>query len=241
MVSDSIDRPEDVAFWNALPTLDPEVLSSSSRTWLAARWARTAQTEHASIASFSRFSLQMTAVGAPPELLIRSHHAAIDEVHHARVAFALASRFSGQKLGPGPLALHGDLLGDTALAAIAIETAKDGCVNETLAAADAAAAGVDARVSAVRCAMAIIERDESRHAELAWAFIGWAVALAGNRLRDDVVSMIRRTCAEYTLKPIGEPFPMSEVSGYGFLDPERALAVRRDAVAQFILPAAEAL
>jgi len=37
--------------------------------------------EHASVASFSAFSLQLIAVGAPSPLLQGAHQAALDEVH----------------------------------------------------------------------------------------------------------------------------------------------------------------
>lgn len=47
-------------------------------------WSLAAQQEHASIASFSKFSLELMAVGAPAALLVRAHEAALDEINHAR-------------------------------------------------------------------------------------------------------------------------------------------------------------
>jgi hypothetical protein len=75
--------------------------------------------EHASIASFAKFSLQLVMVAAPSALLADAHAAAVDEIHHARVAFALASRLLGRPLGPGPVDLAGDVIGERTLAAVA--------------------------------------------------------------------------------------------------------------------------
>ena len=59
---------------------DVTALSSEVRTKLAECWAQDALAEHASIASFARFTLQLMAVGAPPQLLADTQRAAADEV-----------------------------------------------------------------------------------------------------------------------------------------------------------------
>ena len=101
--------------------------------------------EHASIASFNRFSLQLLAVGAPPELVEASQRAALDEIEHARIAFALASKYGTTPVGPSSLDLAGDTLGQLDLASVTASTVEEGCVGETLAALEAEAARDAAR------------------------------------------------------------------------------------------------
>ena len=54
-------------------------LTAAACNRLAAEWSRDALAEHASIASFARFSLQLMAVGAPSALLADAQRAASDE------------------------------------------------------------------------------------------------------------------------------------------------------------------
>ncbi|MFZ5897429.1 MAG: hypothetical protein ACOY0T_40625 [Myxococcota bacterium] len=75
---------------------------SELRNALSDEWARAACFEHASIASFNRFSLELLALGAPGDLVERANRAALDEVRHARLCFALASVYAGDDFGPGP-------------------------------------------------------------------------------------------------------------------------------------------
>ena len=59
------------------------------RLALVARWRSNGLAEHASVASFSRHSLQLLALAAPADLVEASHRAAIDEVAHAKVGGCL--------------------------------------------------------------------------------------------------------------------------------------------------------
>jgi len=66
---------------------------------LEALWLHDAQKEHASVPAFSRVSWLLAAAGAPPELLRWSHRAAIEEIAHARLCFALAAGYGGTSFG----------------------------------------------------------------------------------------------------------------------------------------------
>lgn len=160
-----------------------EQLPNELRTVLASEWARAAQFEHASIASFNRFSLELLALGAAAELIQSTNQAAIEEVEHARLSFAIASVYAGAQLGPAPLPLAGLDFSHVELAAVAHGTALDGCVNETLAAAEADAAHRNASNPVVRAVLARIARDEARHAALACQFVRWASAIGGAPVR----------------------------------------------------------
>lgn len=148
------------------------VLESAARDALARHWTRVGALEHASVASFARFALQLLSLGAPPELLAQTHRAALDEVAHARLAYGLASAYAGQPVGPGPLAL-GDLPLLLEPQAILLALVMEGCVGETLAAAEARAAAGAAVDLTVRAVLEQIADEEGQHAALAWRTLQW--------------------------------------------------------------------
>ena len=182
---------------SALPNLD--ALTREERDALANEWARDAAAEHASIAAFSRFSLQLLALGAPADLVEAAHEAALDEARHAREAYALASAFAGVPIGPAALDVSGALahVADVTLARLAVETFEEGCVAETLAAMDAHEKHAKYTDSAIHDVLARIAADEERHAELAWRTVAWAVRAGG----DDVKSAVAESLARLTSMP----------------------------------------
>lgn len=137
-------------------------------------WLRDAQMEHASAAAFGRFMLQLLALGAPPALVRDAAKAAADEVRHAELCFALATRFGGTPVGPAPLSLAG-ALGEVTLADVVENVIAEGCVGETIAALTAARQLEGATDPEVRRALEQIQADEAAHAELAWRFVAWAL------------------------------------------------------------------
>lgn len=141
----------------------------------AARWLRTAQAEHASVASFARVVLELMALGAPSDLLASTQQAMADEIHHARLAFGLATAFGGAAVGPGPLDLHG-VAPETDAAAVLRRLVIEACVNETLCTADAMGALGRSPYAAEQAVLTRIVADETRHAALAWRTLGWLLA-----------------------------------------------------------------
>ena len=103
---------------------------------LADVWAREGLAEHASVASFTRFSQQLLALGAPPGPLIRaSARAAVDEVWHTpRFCFALASACAGRSIGPAALDVRPGRDEPRDLSTIALRLAAEGCIAETVSA-----------------------------------------------------------------------------------------------------------
>jgi hypothetical protein len=161
-------------------------LPTEERAALAEMWARDAASEHASIASFSRFSLQLLALGAPADLVEAAHLAALDEARHARDAYALASAYAGKEIGPSALNVSGTLdhVANVTLARLAVEAFEHGCVGETLAAWDAREKLAQYNDPTVREALARVAADEERHAELAWRAVAWAVRAGGDAARE---------------------------------------------------------
>ncbi len=143
--------------------IDPEVapaldgLDEEARAALAERFTREALEEHASIPAFAQLSLDLVALGAPPELIARAHRAALEEIEHARLCFSLASAYAGRAIGPGPL-------GTTDAARVLRESVRDGLIGEGLAAERARReVASDPTVAAV---LARIAREESEHSLL---------------------------------------------------------------------------
>jgi hypothetical protein len=138
-------------------------------------WKRMGQAEHASVASFARFTLEMMALGAPADLVTQAIAAQADEVRHAALCFGVASRFSGTAIGPGPLAIDGALGASHDLRAILTAAVIEGCIQETISAAQVAHAAMLAADPALAAALREVADDEARHAELSWAFVRWAL------------------------------------------------------------------
>ena len=158
--------------WRALQAVP--VIDGFVAARLAAHWANIGQLEHASVAAFAQFVLQLLAVGAPPTLVLAAQQALADEVEHARLCFGLASLYAGAGVGPGPLAIAG-VGASVDLAALTDAVIREACVGETLAAFEAREAAAQAEDPAVRATLEKIAADETRHAELGWRFVQWAV------------------------------------------------------------------
>lgn len=92
--------------------------------------------EHASVAAFARFVLELIAPGAPSELVVSAQQVLGDEIEHARLCFGLASAYAGEALGPGALSAQG-ALDDPSFQGCVARAIHEACVGETLAAAEA--------------------------------------------------------------------------------------------------------
>lgn len=211
---------------------------------LAASWRRDALMEHASIASFARATLSLLALGAPPEILADTQRAALDEVDHARRSFSLVSRYAGAPEGPGALEMQG-ALGAVDHASFAVDTLREGCVGETLAAWVAAAQAARATDPMAREALAVIAADETRHAELAWRTVAWCVRAGGERVRRAVSDAVRAMADGGAMPGPFEDVPAgvsaAAWSAHGRLDAATAARVTREAWGALVAPCLRAL
>lgn len=149
-------------------------LSPALRALVSQHFAHAGRMEHASIAAFARFALELLALGAPVELVELTNAAQVDETRHARLCFRLAEVYGGAPIGPGPLDLSGSLLG-SALEGIVAGALVEGCIGETLAALEARESARRATCPALARLLTSIAEDEERHAELAYRFVRWAL------------------------------------------------------------------
>jgi hypothetical protein len=206
----------------------------------AAEWAAIGQMEHASIAAFARFALQLLAVGAPPELLHATSQAMADETRHARLAFALASRFGGRALGPAVLDVRHSLDDDN-LKSIAICTLLEGCIGETVAALEAKMALQYVQDDEARNVLEQVARDEADHALLAWQFVQWALGT-----RPELVAELTQRAERELAKAVSESTlshtPDSQaLLAYGLVGPAARVELRAAALKDVVLPCLSAL
>jgi hypothetical protein len=203
--------------------------------------------EHASIAAFARFTLQLLHLGAPLELIEGSQRAMCDETEHAKVCFALAAQY-GEPIGPGPLCID-DALREKSLPSIVRLTFREGCIGETVAALEAAATLAVASDEKVCAALVRITEDERCHADLAWAFVAWALSKdTSGEVRHVVQQELKRVQAELSLKrasrtpeDAAQQTENDALSRHGVLSAATRTDVRRAALRDIVLPCAARL
>ena len=214
-----------------------DAVPAEHRASLGAHWSRVAAMEHASVASFSRFSLQLMALGAPPELLVQTHQAALDEVRHAELAYGVASALGEVSRGPGRLDLSGVSM-STEPADVLTALISEACIIETLGVSEAREAAARCEVPALRALIEQIADDEQRHAELAWASLAWMLQ-AFPELREDASrrlaeGVVRAGMGRFARGSAGLP-------SLGWLGGEERLRVHRVAAKEVLRPAMSAV
>jgi hypothetical protein len=128
------------------------------------------------------------------------------------------------------LTLHSDL------AAFAAATVEEGCVGETLSAAIAAEALRVCTDPAVRNSLAMIVRDERRHAALAWRTVAWALRVGDETVREAV----RRAFDKALARPVVVA-PEAAFPAFGRLGSKRGAAVAEAALRAVVGPTSKAL
>lgn len=214
--------------------LEPEL-----RAALLEGWTAQALMEHASVAAFARFALQLASLGAPPELLTRTATAMLDEIRHARACFELARRFSDRELGPGPLPVAG-ALGASDWGSILTDCILEGCIGETVAAIEAAEALSHCKDAAASQVLGQIVSEESQHAELAWQFLAWSLREGPAGLREQAAAVFRAEL-ERPAAPVLESERDQQLLRHGLLSSALRQALRARVLREVIAPSVEAL
>ncbi len=226
--------------WSVASEGEVAGLDAPTRAALARRWRDDGRMEHASVASFARFTLELMAMGAPPSLLAEAQQAALDEVAHARSCLALASRLDGSSEGPGPLDVGGALDGVCAEKSLR-DAIVEGCVGETIAALVAQAQLRGATEPEALSALTRIAADEERHAGLAWRFVAWALkehpSLRGVAGRCFADALSRAPAALVVEAGVDA----NAWRAWGRLGADEHAAAVREALSEVIAPCAKAL
>ncbi|HVU00759.1 MAG TPA: ferritin-like domain-containing protein [Polyangiaceae bacterium] len=227
------------AAWCSDESPDLAGLSAADREALAGHWTEVALLEHASIAAFARFSLDLLSIGAPPSLVVEAQSAMADETIHARDAFALASAYAGRPVGPGALAVGGSggTLRDVIRTAII-----EGCVGETIAAVEAREALATAEDAAVRRVLARVAEDEARHGELAWRFVQFVLSGEDRALAAETArTLLEVVSSRAPDAPAGRSAPGAGRLAHGLIAAETRAEIRRRVLADIVRPCAIAL
>jgi hypothetical protein len=215
-------------------------LEPGLREALAAHWLEQGLMEHASVAAFARFTLQLLSVGAPAELVAASARAMQDEIAHAEGCFGLARLYSRRDLGPGPLPLAG-ALERSDLWSIVHDTVLEGCIGETVAAVEAGEAGARCEDDGVRPLLERIAREEYQHATLAWHFLRWALARDPG-LAPRVQALFARVLSEREAGVARALEPnASDLGRHGVLSPELRRSLEQRVLREVVAPCAHAL
>lgn len=228
---------------------------------LALAWAQDGLLEHASVAAFARVIGELMSIGAPAELIRATQQAIADELEHARLCFDLASRHAGTVLAPGALPLllakptifgtvSDSRTGDPV--AIALAMLEEGCINESVAAAEAAVAALQCRDPQAKAALERIAADEARHAALAWRTLRWLLDSqpeVGPALRtrfDQLASiaspvspampMSRSNASSSTGPGSARPGSAGKLPEHGRLSSHERAAIQRRVFADMIVP-----
>ncbi|MEC7983674.1 MAG: MopE-related protein [Myxococcota bacterium] len=181
-------------------------LSEERRGLLGSMWIQAAQEEHASIASFARFTMQLLSMGAPPDLVAAATRAQADEIAHARTCYSIASQILGVDIGPDPLNIDGALAKGNSPREILISTLIEGCVNETFAAAEAGWLSEQCQVPSIQKSLCKIANDEGSHSALAWKTVKWILSK-----HSDLIDIAQQTMRQIESKRLSSP-PQKEHS-----------------------------
>lgn len=155
-----------------------------TRDALAAQWRENGRTEHASVAAFARLTLDLIALGAPPELVADANRDALDEIRHAELCFGLAWAIDGRVESPGafPAAARARTLSRArtlALAELAVDSLVDGALHEGVSARIIAKLARRCEAPAIQSILKEIAADEGRHAHHGWDVVRWCLSEGG--------------------------------------------------------------
>jgi hypothetical protein len=173
-------------------------LSPAARAEQGRRWRNRALLEHAAVGSFARFAIELLGLGAPLDLVRGAQRASLEEIAHASACFELAFALDGFRAGPGPLPVAGAVALAPSAPDVARRLVHEGCVEETLGAAELLAAAGRERDPFVRRLLVRLGRDESRHAAFGWQALAWLVGedAAVRAAATDALALAERSVAE---------------------------------------------
>jgi hypothetical protein len=226
------------------PEIKPNITSFSplQRAELAAHWARLGQMEHASIAAFARFNLQLLSLAAPAELVEACNQALVDETAHARLCFALASEYGGTAIGPARLDIQ-HCFEDNSLEAVMKLVLREGCLGETVAALEAVEAATLATDPVVKRALSRIARDEQAHAQLAFKFLAWALTQSSAEARAELEREAHQALDDFESAALARPSEQrrDSLASDGIIGAEALRAIHLGAVREVVAPLLSAL
>ena len=195
-------------------------LRAPERAALAEHWRNQGELEHASVVAFNDLAHRLAIVDAPDELLRRAVRAADQEANHARLCFELAGRYLGETVQAGRLRRPRRIPRSRAseLTQLAVESLRDGVLNEGYAARLAVGKAERATDDRVRDALQVIARDEAQHAALSADVLAWCIAEGGEPVGDAVVAAARELPTRMFESPIPGDVDASTLADHGMFN-----------------------
>lgn len=221
--------------------VDLDALPDALRIEIAESWGEAGTHEHASVASFARFMMDLMSLGAPRSLIEATTRAIDDEIRHANACFSIGSVYAGYPLGPDEVDVRGAMEHAGDEAEILRAAILEGCIGETIAATQAAWSAPKVRHAVIREALEAISDEEGEHALLAWRFVDWML-----ETRPHLVELARQTFIE-AFEPAASPFAFGisererEALAHGRVSGALEDRIRRHAFHHIVIPCAQAL
>lgn len=208
----------------------PSELRSDARK-AARAWRQEARFELASVASFSRVSLELMAHGAPLSLLRGVHQAALDELQHAQLCMELAKKLDRAQARLGAVPALAPRQQD--LQQLALCTLQEAYLPESCAVAEAERALELARWPQAKEVLAVIIADERAHRDLALEILRWCVKRGGSPVLEALLGAVEPEVEECGVE-IGGP-----LQEFGLLDDRSKLSIasKTSALRRSALPA----
>lgn len=228
--------------WLTRQQPDVRALDAATRRALADAYRKDGLSEHASVASFARFVLELLALGAPAELVAEAQAALADEIVHAQLSFGLASAYAGAAVGPGALDVSDALPSAPEVSDSLRRAIREGCIAETVSAALIRSASQAAEDPAVKAALARVASDERRHAVLAWRFVRWLIAREGQGLAVLAAEEFAQAPRHVGFGALTElPGDERVLRAHGYLSLAERRAIATQTLRQVVEPCAQAL
>lgn len=156
--------------------------------------------------------------------------------------FAFASAYQGAPLRPSALEIGGCLEGIAGATAAAVGLAREGCIAETVAALQVAAARDAATDPAVRGALTLIASQEMEHAVLSWRVLSWLLSKGDVDLHASVAEVFAEAGKHIGFGPLTEiECDEASMRGHGYLPLEVRRASAVASLSSVVLPCATAL
>jgi hypothetical protein len=223
----------------AMPERDDviDAMDAVLRRKVGQTWARRAHEELKAAMAFTLLSRELLAAGAVPDVLVRVTRAVSDEVRHAEILRALASRYLGQE-SPWPpgMDLPPEPPGEAPWVLMSLHAVTLCCVSETIASVFIEASHAAATSPSVRASLGIVLADEVEHGRAGWAYLA--------SVRDDrtVMAAVQRAMASMVRKAIESWFDFGAIvlpdgtPEHGLLSNEEVRACVVTALRELVLP-----
>jgi hypothetical protein len=181
--------------------------------------------EAVSVVAFDRLAHELSAHGAPEELILRAKRAAKEELEHAHAVWRIAAKFGATAQPEWPSLATTTV---RSLLEIATENAVEGCIRETYGAVVGLFRAASATDHDVQNVMRAIADEECSHAELSWDILRWTLSRLEGAERSAVARAMRATRETLVADITGEmPIAADDAARLGIPSREQKLELLR--------------